>query len=103
MLAAADEYEALASRRAYDRDRMLAEAAETYRRLILVESEADQVGHLGEDLCAMEILIKKVRDPIRVRNLTSALNELRTLIDAFSQRPSQPLSLAQPPRQTSAE
>src|SRR5262245_48997084 len=103
MLAAADEYQALASRRAYDRDRMLTEVAETYQRLIRVEMEADQVSHLREDLSAVEILIKKVRDPIRVGNLTSGLNQLRTLIDAPSQRPSQSLSFAQPPRQTSAE
>jgi hypothetical protein len=43
MLAAVDEYEALASRRAYDRDRMLTEGAETYRRLIRVQMEADQM------------------------------------------------------------
>jgi tetratricopeptide (TPR) repeat protein len=100
MLAAANEYQALASRRAYDRDRMLAEAAETYQRLIRVEMQADQVSHLRDDLSAMEILTKKVRDPIRVGNLTSALDELRTLIDAPGQRPSQALSLAEPPRQS---
>jgi tetratricopeptide (TPR) repeat protein len=103
MLAAADEYQALASRRAYDRDRMLAEAAETYRRLIRVEFEADRMGHVGEDLSAMEMLIKKIRDPIRVQNLTGGLKELQTLIDAPNQRPSQPPFVAQPPRQTDAE
>ena len=79
MLTAIDEYQKLAGQRAHDRDRMLEEAAETYRRLIWVEIQADQMAAVDSDLSAMEILVSRITDPGRLRSLTSGLNELRRI------------------------
>jgi tetratricopeptide (TPR) repeat protein len=80
MLAAATDFKALATRRAFDRARMLEEAAETYRRLIWVGLQAEQTDKLNEDLSALEALIHEIRDPVRSRAMASALNELRAII-----------------------
>ena len=92
MLTAAADYEMLATRRAFDHGRMFEQAAETYRRLIWVELQANQLAALGKDLVAMEALVEKVKDPIRYRTLTSGLDELRATIDAKIPKTNQPLA-----------
>jgi tetratricopeptide (TPR) repeat protein len=99
MLTAVDEYQKLAGQRAHDRDRMLEEAAETYRRLIWVEIQADQMAAVNSDLSAMERLISGVTDPVRLRSLTSGLNELQKRTGAsIDSKAEAPRPLAGPPR-----
>jgi tetratricopeptide (TPR) repeat protein len=93
MLTAIDEYQKLAGQRAHDRDRMLEEAAETYRRLIWVEIQADQMTAVDSDLSAMERLVSKVTDPGRLRSLTSGLNELRKIAGASIDSEAEPPSV----------
>jgi tetratricopeptide (TPR) repeat protein len=82
MLTAASEYKALASQRAYDRDRMFGEAAETYRRLIWVEKQTERMETVGTDLSALEALLKEIKDPIRHRAVAGGLKELQKVVGA---------------------
>jgi hypothetical protein len=84
MLTAINGFIELASQRPYDRDRMVDEAADTYRRLIWVQLQAGQTASVRSDLNAMEDLIKRIKDPTRVRTLVAGLNELRAVIDPTS-------------------
>jgi hypothetical protein len=80
MLAAAAKFVRLASQRAYDRDRMFYEAAETLRRLVWVEIQADRKDAVEQDLPAMGALVKNVKESGRLRVLTTGLDELRAIV-----------------------
>jgi hypothetical protein len=62
---------------------MLGQVAETYRRLIWIEIQANQVALVSEDLSAMEASIKQIKNPTRREGVTSGLDELRV---AFGNR-----------------
>ena len=89
MLAAATQFQTLAQQK-YDRDRMLSDAAETYRRLIWVEIQAGEMESVRVDLNTLEKLVEKVKDPVSRRALNSGLNELRTAVDASTPKENQP-------------
>jgi tetratricopeptide (TPR) repeat protein len=90
MLAAAADYRKLASRRAYDRDRMFDQAAETYRRLIWIEIQSGQMADVADDFIAMEALVEHVKDPVRRRALSSGLDQLRTALGERAPKVVQP-------------
>jgi tetratricopeptide (TPR) repeat protein len=83
MLAAVQAYERLSEQGEYDRDRMRDQAAETFRRLIWVELQANQISTASNDLAALEELVAKVREPTKRRPLESGLEELRRTVSAL--------------------
>ena len=84
MLAAMRAYQKLADERAYDRDRMNEQAAETYRRLIWVELQAKQEKAVLDDAKELEILISRVEDRSRRDTLEAGMQELKERIKTLT-------------------
>lgn len=79
MLSAVDRFKELSVNIRYDPDRMLGEAAETYRRLLTVEIQKKQTGDVNADIVAFRELTREVQDPSRRRVLTSGIEEIERM------------------------
>jgi hypothetical protein len=77
MLAAAKDYLSLAENSSFNQDQMVTEAAETYRRLILVQMQKGYTKKIEDDLIKMQEILHKVKDNSNRDTLLSGFNQIQ--------------------------